>query len=157
MTRKRARIYAAVIGMLVLAVLLRPSAAPEVVQASRVARPHVEAGAEVQMPAIRGRRASSVTLDLFTSPDPPPPVAPTLAPVVVQSPAPPPEVRVLGWMSSGSRPYVFVEWENENYSLLPTQTLGDAYRFDGIENGVAGFTYLPDGTTRQYAVSDVTL
>lgn len=156
MKGKRTRLYAAVIGALVLALLLRPSAKPEIVQGAQITRIASPPAPVVEALAIRERRIPAMPPALFASPAPPPPAAAAPPPPVLELPPVVPEVRILGWMQSGPQPYVFVEWERENYSLLPTQMLGESYRFDGIEEGMAEFTYLPDGTTRQYAVSDVT-
>ena len=78
----------------------------------------------------------------------------TQAPVTPAVAASIPEWKVLGWMMSDATPFVFVEFEGEGYSLTPSQTAGDVYRFDRIGGGFAEFTYLPDGKTRQFPVSD---
>lgn len=69
----------------------------------------------------------------------------------------PEDIKVLGWMLSDVDPYIFVDWQDENYTLSPSQSVGDTYRFDRIGGGFADFTYLPTGATRQYAVSDPAL
>ena len=79
------------------------------------------------------------------------PVAETLVP------ASPPDLKILGWMLADATPTVFVAYGNENYTLAPSQSVEDVYRFDKIGDGLAVFTYMPTGETRQYAVSDPAL
>jgi hypothetical protein len=57
-------------------------------------------------------------------------------------------------MLSESAPYAFVEWDGTSYSLMPEQTVEDVFRFDSISDGLANFTYLPTGETRQYPVNN---
>ncbi len=83
------------------------------------------------------------------------PVAPL--PVAEAAPAPADDIRVLGWMSSDAGPLVFVEYRGQNYSLAPTQAVEETYRFDKIGGGLAEFTYLPTGESRQFTVSDPAL
>lgn len=104
---------------------------------------------------LRDRRREVLPSSLFTVEAiapvvVPPPAAVTVAPSV-------PDVKVLGWMLSDSTPYVFVEWSGDSYTLKPTESVGDTYRFERVEAGFADFTYLPTGETRRYTVSDPAL
>ncbi len=152
----RMRGYLAVIAVLVLALLLRPgseaaSDADGIVQA--VERRH----APQHLPRIHARTPATPPA-LFASvrpaqepvPELPPP-EPALAPLAQQAP----ELVMLGWMRSGATRHVFVEWRQENHALAPSATLDDTYRFEGIDQGMAEFTYLPDGTTRMFRVGDL--
>jgi hypothetical protein len=86
-------------------------------------------------------------------PPPPPPAPASSAPQA----APIPDIKVLGWMQSDTGPDVFVEWNGESHTLKPAESVGDAYRFDRIDAGLAEFTYLPTGESRRYPVSDPAL
>lgn len=82
-----------------------------------------------------------------------------VAPVEMMAPPPAPlaDIKILGWMQTEAQPHVFIEWNSESYTLTPTQSADEVYRFDGIGGGIANFTYLPTGETRTYAVSDPAL
>jgi hypothetical protein len=103
-------------------------------------------------PALRPRGEATFAIDLFAAPPPPPAPEPLAAtePVV----APMPELKVLGWYESDATPQVFVELAEETFALTPGLLAGDVYRFDAIGAGMARFTYLPTGATREFAVSD---
>jgi hypothetical protein len=107
--------------------------------------------ADTLLPALRARGDATFAPDLFTAPPPPPP-----APVEEAAPveAPIPELKVLGWLEAGGEPQVFVELGGETSALTPGQLAGDAFRFDSLGAGLARFTYLPTGATREFAVSD---
>jgi len=152
---RRMRGYLVVIAVLGAAVLLRPGGEAQsggvgIVEA--VARPE----AAQQLPHIQ-QRSAALPLALFEPasqalPEP----APAPPETVVIPPAPqPPELIILGWMHSGATRHVFVEWREENYALAPSATLADTYRFEGIDQGMAQFTYLPDGTSRMFRVGDL--
>lgn len=78
-------------------------------------------------------------------------------PVEVVVPAAPVELKMLGWMLADATPTVFVAYGNENYTLAPTQSVQDLYRFEKIGDGEAVFTYLPTGESKTYAVTDPAL
>lgn len=154
----RMRIYFAVIAVLAAMLLLRPEGEATGGEAGIVAaveRPVHAPG----LPGIRGR-SSSLPAALFATPvtveqAPPPPEPLQEPPPAVMYAPPPAEPRILGWMGSGAMRHVFVEWHDENYALAPSATLDDVYRFEGIEQGMAEFTYLPDGTTRMFRVGEL--
>jgi len=104
-------------------------------------------------PAVAARDDAGFDTELFAAAPRPAPAAEAavVAPVAAEAPA---DLKILGWMLSGSMPYVFVELKGENYTLSPSQTAEELYRFDKIGGGFAEFTHLPTGQTRQYAVSD---
>lgn len=105
--------------------------------------------------ALRPRSNEELATGLFAaSRAAPPPVPAAPAPVAAD---PPKDLKILGWMQSDAVPYVFVEYNGESYTLSPTQTVDDVYRFDKIGNGLAEFTYLPTNQPRQYTVSDPTV
>ncbi|GAB3094114.1 hypothetical protein [Lysobacter terrae] len=116
---------------------------------------HTQAPA-TQQAALRERRHQHLSAELFATPAPTvslPPPAQATAPV-----APPvPEIKVLGWMQSETGPSVFVEFNGENYSLKPAESLDNAYRLDRVEAGFAYFTYVPTGDSRRYPVRDPAL
>ncbi|WP_368564627.1 hypothetical protein [Pseudoxanthomonas sp. UTMC 1351] len=153
----RVKLYTLAICALSAALWLRATPSePAAIATSVVAavsRPKLAAPAAPSL--LAERSAEPMPSELFTAPAAPPLSAP--APPAPVLPPPPAEVRILGWMLSDAVPYVFVEWEKENYTLQPEQSVGDLYRFDRISEGSAQFTFLPDGTTRQYPVSDVTM
>jgi hypothetical protein len=130
----------------------------EPASAHRDARPSRRATGTVApspLTTVRARRPGLPT-DLFVVDRPAPP--PTTAPeIVAPVTAPTPEIKVLGWMQSESGPFVFVQWNNESYTLKPTESVDAAYRFDRVEAGFADFTYLPTGESRRYTVRDPAL
>lgn len=153
----RMRGYLAVIAVLVLALLLRPdseaaSDADGIVQAVE------RRDAPQRLPRIHARMPSTPPA-LFASARPAmqAPVPELLPPDSALVPPVPqaPELVMLGWMRSGATRHVFVEWRQENHALAPSATLDDTYRFEGIDQGMAEFTYLPDGTTRMFRVGDL--
>ncbi|NZA25161.1 hypothetical protein H0E84_02090 [Luteimonas sp. SJ-92] len=110
---------------------------------------------EQTLPEIGQRDAGSFPVGLFPldlAPPPPPSRPPEPPP-----PPAPAEIKVLGWMMSGSVPHVFVEWNDVNYTLMREEAVEDVYRFDGIGGGFAEFTYLPTGEGRRYSVRDPAL
>lgn len=150
--------YSLIAVLAALAVFGEDSAAPVIAAPMRESRPARPASpGQASLPALRERSVAGLHAGLFAvdrAPPPPPP-----APVVEVPPPPPPEpeLKVLGWMQTETGPHVFVELENENHDLLPTQTAGTLYRFDAIGGGFAEFTYLPNGQSRRYPISDPTL
>lgn len=152
----RTRLYVLVIGALVVALLARPdddtgdSRVPVVIEAVD------RAGGERRLPRINARESAIpaalfvVDESLIEIPAPATVAQPveTLVPVR-------PEITILGWMLSGATPHVFVEWQGENHALIPSQTLDETYRFEGIDQGMAEFTFLPEGTARMYQVGDL--
>ncbi|KAF1703331.1 hypothetical protein [Pseudoxanthomonas suwonensis] len=154
----RMRIYFAVIAVLAAMLLLRPEGEATSGDAGIVAaveRPGHAPG----LPGTRGRSPSlpdALVATPGTGEQAPPPPGPLQEPPPAVMYAPPPaEPRILGWMGSGAMRHVFVEWHDENYALAPSATLDDVYRFEGIEQGMAEFTYLPDGTTRMFRVGEL--
>jgi len=155
----RRRVYAAAIASLLLALWLRPAPeAPATVlpAPSRTARP-------LAMPAPSGPlaptpvagRLGRMPQDLFGV-EPPPP-APTTRPVdmPVASAPPVPQLQLLGWVLADRVAWVSVTVGNASYTLKPGEQAEALYRYDGVEEQMAVFTYLPDGTTRQYPLSEV--
>lgn len=154
---RRMRGYLLVVAVLVAALLLRPGSEAQGSAAGIVEA--VERRAPDQhLPRIR-ERSPSLPAALFGTvpaaapvPMPEPPPSPAVAVPVT---APTPELAILGWMRSGATRHVFVEWREENHALAPSATLDDTYRFEGIDQGMAEFTYLPDGTTRMFRVGEL--
>lgn len=153
---KRMRLYLLIIGVLSAAVILRPDGEALEPEAAAIVEA-VERPSDVQrLPRINVRE--SVMPDaLFVADEP---VVEVFAPVVTSpsiQPAEPvrPEIGILGWMLSGAKPHVFVEWKGENHALSPSQALDETYRFEGIDQGMASFTYLPEGTVRMYRVGEL--
>ena len=153
----RMRGYLVVIGVLVIALVLRPDSEAageggDIVQA--VERQH----APQRLPRIR-ERAPSTPPALFAAATPatpePDPKLSVPVPEFTQPMVQPPELVMLGWMRSHGTRHVFVEWKQENHALAPSAMLDDTYRFEGIDQGMAEFTYLPDGTTRMFRVGDL--
>lgn len=121
------------------------------------ARPLRDAQESAGFDPLRARIAEAWSADLFAVPAraveaPPPQVAEAPA-----APPPAPDIKVLGWMRSDDVPHVFVEWAGESHTLKPSESVGDAYRFDRLEAGSADFTHLPTGEPRRYPVSDPAL
>jgi hypothetical protein len=110
----------------------------------------------VALTAVRKRRGQPLPAHLFTLDRPELPLAPTTQPNAPVAPAVS-DIKVLGWMQSEDGPFVFVEWNNESYTLKPGEPVEEAYRFDRIEAGFADFTYLPTGESRRYTVRDPAL
>lgn len=149
--------YCVIVVLLALAVFNRKS--PQAFEIVEASRPDAGSASRSAPPSERAemirRRNSSLSLQLFSSPAKAPvPPPPSFEAIPV---APPADIKVLGWMLSEAVPYVFVEWQNESYTLSPAQSAGETYRFDRIGGGFADFTYLPTGATRQYVVSDPAL
>jgi hypothetical protein len=152
--------YSAILVLLAVAILGRPATAPAdaVVLPARVAH-RIEATARpasVPTSRLQARSKQAWPVGLFGAADQP--IAEQAAPVAeAAAPAPPADLKILGWMLADATPTVFVAYGNENYTLTPAQSVQDVYRFDKIGGGQAVFTYLPTGETRQYAVSDPAL
>lgn len=106
---------------------------------------------------LRTRDTDSMLVDLFDGVAEAESVAAQPAADVAPAVAPPPELKILGWMESGGLPTVFVQYANESYTLTPSQSVDGVFRFEKIGGGQAEFTYLPTGESRQYAVSDPAL
>ncbi|KAF1722239.1 hypothetical protein [Pseudoxanthomonas wuyuanensis] len=152
----RAKLYALAVISLVTALWLRPAPSePNAETVSVVAAVNRPQPVAPVLPSLVERGGQAMPRDLFTAPAPPPPPAVVEAPSA--PPPPPAEVLILGWMLTDAVPYVFVEWEKESYTLQPNEVVADLYRFEGISEGFAQFTFLLDGTTRQYPVSSVTM
>lgn len=157
MTAKvRLRVYFAVIGALMLALVLRTGSDATDAEERGVVEA-VERRDQAPRVAPINTRESTVPVALFAIDEPValsvelPEVQPEL-----QTPAPsPPEVTILGWMQAGATPHVFVEWQGDNHALTPSQELDGMYRFEGIDQGMAEFTYLPEQTTRLYRVGEL--
>lgn len=155
----RRRIYAAAIASLLLALWLRPAPeAPATVlpAPSRTARPLAMPVAPATLaPATVAGRSGRMPEDLFgvEPPPPPPPTRPVDLPVASAPPVPP--LQMLGWVLADRVPWVSVTVGNASYTLQPGEQAEALYRFDGVEEQMAVFTYLPDGTTRQYPLSEV--
>lgn len=153
---RRMRGYLLVVGVLVAALLLRPGSEAQE-GAARLVEAVERHAPEQRLPRIL-RRSPPLPAALFgTAPEPVPaplPEPPTSAPAIPYA-APTPELAILGWMRSGATRHVFVEWREENHALAPSATLDDTYRFEGIDQGMAEFTYLPDGTTRMFRVGEL--
>jgi hypothetical protein len=111
-----------------------------------------------ELPSLRERGSDAFPAGLFaadaTAPAAPPVSSPAPAMPVEAVPA---DLKVLGWMQSGTVPFVFVEWNGTSYTLRQTEMVEEQYRFDEIGGGFASFTYLPPGESRRYAVSDPAL
>lgn len=133
-----------------------PADLPHAVEPSRRAtEPQSASSSARTLPLIEDRPELALSSNLFgIDPERAPAPAQVMLPPVEA--APPAEILVLGWMLSGSgtKPQVFVSWNNDHYTLSPSESVGDTYRFDQIGGGFADFTYLPTGEPRQYAVSD---
>lgn len=149
--------YCVIVVLLALAVFNRES--PQAFEIVEASRPNAGPASRPAPPPGRAemtkRHDSALSPQLFSSPAKAP--VPGPAPFEAIPVAPPADIKVLGWMLSETVPYVFVEWQNESYTLSPTQSAGETYRFDRIGGGFADFTYLPTGATRQYVVSDPAL
>lgn len=156
---KRHRLYAIAIGGLLLALWLRPT--PEAPATVLAAAPHaahrssssMQADGIAALSAVAGREGR-MPAGLFAVDAPlPPQTHPVELPPV--GPPPVPELRLLGWVLSDKVPWVSVTVGNEGYALQPGEQAESLYRYDGVQEGTALFTYLPDGTRRQYPISDV--
>jgi hypothetical protein len=111
--------------------------------------------ADDSSPLLGKRSDQDLAPALFAVDKKAPPPAPPVTPAAAE--APPPDIKILGWMLSESVPHVFVDWKNESFTLIPGESLDQTYRFDKIGAGFADFTYLPTGETRRYTVSDPAL
>ena len=149
--------YCVIVVLLALALFNRKS--PQAFEIVEASRPNAGSASRPAPPPERAemtkRLNPALSLQLFSSPAKAP--APVPAPFEAIPVTPPADIKVLGWMLSEAVPYVFVEWQNESYTLSPAQSAGETYRFDRIGGGFADFTYLPTGATRQYVVSDPAL
>ncbi|MCD9026847.1 hypothetical protein LDO26_01270 [Luteimonas sp. BDR2-5] len=150
------RLYLVAIGALVLALLLRPDNDAASGRELAVVQAIERRGVTQQLPSIKARQ-SAIPIELFAADKPitAPPAPPEAEPIFEPPPPPRPEITILGWMQSGVTPHVFVEWRGENHALRPSQELDGTYRFEGIEQGMAEFTYLSDETLRLYRVGDL--
>ncbi|EIL98059.1 hypothetical protein RHOFW104T7_15320 [Rhodanobacter thiooxydans] len=151
--------YSTILILLAVAIFGRP-AVPSASVAALPARVAHRAEAAVRpasrAPVLHVRSEEALAASLFdtavqTVAEEAPPAVETIAP------APSADLKILGWMQADATPTVFVAYGNENYTLTPTQSVKDVYRFDKIGGGQAVFTYLPTGEARQYAVSDPAL
>jgi len=111
--------------------------------------------ADAHSPFLVQRSDQDPAPALFSVAKKAPPSVPVAAPVATE--APPPDIKILGWMMSESVPHVFVDWKNESYTLTPGESLDGIFRFEKIGAGFADFIYLPTGETRRYTVSDPAL
>lgn len=153
---KRMRLYCLVIGLLVVAVILRPDGEALDAEAGAVVEAVERRGNVQRLPRINARESTMPdALFIADAPAVEAPAPPVVGPPV-QAPEPArPEIGILGWMLSGVTPHVFVEWKGENHALSPSQALDETYRFEGIDQGMAEFTYLPEGTVRLYRVGEL--
>lgn len=153
---RRMRLYLLVIGVLVVAVILRPDGDARDADVGAVVEAVERRGGVQRLPRINARE-STMPDALFIADAPVVEApAPAVAGPPIQAPEPPrPEIGILGWMLSGATPHVFVEWKGENHALSPSQALDETYRFEGIDQGMAEFTYLPEGTVRLYRVGEL--
>lgn len=154
--KARMRVYLAVVGALVLALSLRPDSDAAGGHDLGVVQAVERRGTAQRLPPLQARE-SVIPIRLFAIEER---IAVELSSPVAEpffEPVEPPraEVIVLGWMQSGSTPHVFVEWRGENHALRPSQELDGTYRFEGIAQGMAEFTYLPEQTARLYRVGDL--
>lgn len=158
--------YSTILALVGLAVFGRSGAEPEPVVAA--VRPAAHGPSSPRAPlssmaapadSLVKPRSDAVFADaLFFAAHVGPAIAASApVPVAEAAPAPPEELKVLGWMLSDTGPLVFVEYRGQSYSLAPTQAVDETYRFDKIGGGLAEFTYLPTGDSRQFTVSDPAL
>lgn len=154
-------VYSLVLALALLAILGEapadiPIAAPAGVPALRARIVPSDVDAPARPPMVLERSNGAFAPALFAVERK---AAPVVAPVpmVALQPAPPADIKILGWMQAGALPHVFIEWNGESYTLTPTQSVGEMYRFEKIGDGSADFTFLPTGETRRYAVSDPAL
>lgn len=158
--------YSIILALVGLAVFGKSGAEPEPVVAAVRSAEHGQTSSRsprtpVDAPAsaiVEPRSEAAFADQLFFAPREAP-LAAAAGPVPEQdaAPAPADELRVLGWMLSDAGPLVFVEYRGQSYSLAPTQAVEETYRFDKIGGGLAEFTYLPTGDSRQFTVSDPAL
>lgn len=154
---RRMRLYLLVIGVLVVAVILRPDGdARDAAHVGTVVEAVERRGNVQRLPRINARESTMPdALFIADAPVVEAPAPPVAGPPI-QAPEPVrPEISILGWMLSGATPHVFVEWKGENHALSPSQALDETYRFEGIDQGMAEFTYLPEGTVRLYRVGEL--
>ena len=152
----RPLVYCVIVVLLTLAVFNQKSSpALEIVEASRPHAAPTSPPPTSEQVGMMTRGSLALSPQLFPSPVKTP--EPTPASFETIPAAPPADIKILGWMLSEAVPYVFVEWQNESYTLSPAQSAGETYRFDRIGDGFADFTYLPTGAARQYVVSDPAL
>lgn len=119
--------------------------------------PIARAQRKSELPTLHERESDAFPAALFAADAAPPTPAPAPAAPAAPVAAAPADLKVLGWMQSGSVPHVFVEWNDTSYTLKRTEMVEDLYRFDEIGGGFANFTYMPTGESRRYAVSDPAL
>lgn len=139
----------------------RAAATPDVVrpvERTRVAtRVRAAESPEAPAPMLAARSQQPMAADLFAAPAS---VAamPAPATTVAEIPSPtrsaPPDLKVLGWMLADGKPVVFAQIGGEHFVLAPGQDADSPYRFDRLGGGLAVFTYLPNGTRREFAVGD---
>lgn len=152
-------VYALSIGVLLLALWLRPTPRAPVtvmpISSGQRVRPAAHQDTVLSLPVMVDRDGG-MPLDLFAVDPPAAPVAPEPVASPPTGPPPPPDLRLLGWVLADRVPWVSVQANNTSYTLRPDEQVEDLYRYDGVREGMAVFTYLPDGTSRQYPISDVT-
>jgi hypothetical protein len=107
--------------------------------------------------AIEPRRVEPMVPDLFQAEPKPQPVVVEKAIDAASSPAPMPDLKILGWMELETIPHVFIELSGESHTLSPGEIVADVYRFEKMGAGVAVFSYMPDGRVREFAISDPAL
>lgn len=152
----RIAMYLVVIGTLVTALFRQSSEGVEGASTASVVEAIERRNGE--RPLVRiNERDSAIPSDLFVVDQLPMsmPVDDFAEQAVVPPVSAPPEIKIIGWMRSESTPHVFVEWKDGSYALAPLGMLDDAYRFEGIDQGMAEFTYLPEGTSRYYRVGEL--
>lgn len=145
--------YSAILVLGLLAIFDgEPATVPAVDQDAPVATRPRQFASDQSVANLAWRTNEALPLELFAT-NAKVLVAPTSpAPTVAQTALP--DIKVLGWMLADSKPYIFLDWSNENYTLSPGESVGDMYRFDTIGQGFADFTFLPTGEARRYTVSD---
>lgn len=176
----RHRIYAISIVGLVLALWLRPasettatvmparsaarspaSSAPSAAADGRMAAATSTQSASRGVNAVGdaapmlAERSGRMPDNLFAAPPPPTPQVPVVE-VVAEPVFVAPDLQMLGWLQSGQVHWVSVMSNNTSYTLQPGEQVEEHYRYEGVRDGMAVFTSLRDGTSREYPISDVT-
>lgn len=157
---RRQKIYASVIAGLLVALWLRPSTQapaavlPSVAPAASHGIERVSSVRSASLPVMVDR-AGQMPQGLFSvdAPKPPEP-KPLEIPSMVSAPQIP-ELHLLGWVLADRVAWVSVSIGEVGYTLQPGEEADAGYRYDGVNDGMAVFTHLADGTKRQYPLSDV--
>lgn|GEM_PF-3639719 len=156
----RYRVYAVLVMSLLLALWLRPTPHVPVAVLPTKSRdgmtrtPSADRMNDVVMPVV-GKRQGLVPVGLFRVDAYQPPSSVNSVEMPLVHSAAVPDLQLLGWVLSDDIPWVSIMVGSSSYTLRPGDQADELYRYEGVKEGEAVFTYLPDGNGRYYPLSDI--